>query len=113
MNRKHLAPMILLLFASLWMSMSMATAAPSAIGNWCAADPAGNAACASNVDKPTWLNPGYRWHVFFDTSGHNMCMQTSTNGGSSWTQHTCQFVGDNSAYEDSGDGHQFLQELCA
>lgn len=103
MNSNRLLRLILLLFPILLLSVGLAAAAPATISNWCDADPTGNSACSSNVDKPAWLNPGYRWHVFFNTDGRKLCMQYSQDGGTNWTQTTCQFVGDNSTYEDCGD----------
>ncbi|HEY90194.1 MAG TPA: hypothetical protein G4N98_10800 [Thermoflexia bacterium] len=41
-----------------------------------------------------WANPGYEWDVSADAgSGNAVCIQWSTNGGSSWDRAECSWVG--------------------
>jgi hypothetical protein len=107
MNHNKLLASLALVFMLALLSVGLTAAAPNAIGNWCATDPVGNSACSLPISNtPSWVNPGYRWHVFYDTQGDTMCVRTRASSSDSWSNWTaCQFVGDNPPWEDCGDNN--------
>ncbi len=105
MNTQRLLGTLLLVATCVGVFMGVAAAAPMAINNWCPTDPPGNSACSPVINTPSWINPGYRWHVFYDVGfGNTMCVRTRASSSDPWSGFTaCQFVGDNPTWEDCGD----------
>lgn len=108
MNLKHFLTPLSLSIVLIGLLVGLAAAAPNAINNWCATDPPGNNACSTPISNtPSWKNPGYRWHVFYDVGfGNTMCVRSRASSSDNWSDFiACQFVGDNPTWEDCGDNN--------